>query len=216
MTRVAWRLLVVGILGCTGGADSGPEQEPAADVEIEAPSQVVPLPPMPQVPSPERGRLVAVSAGGRDTLDGAWVARGVRCEHPPVLQVLAETTEVGTLILFHLASVGQLTGSYVVAVTDSGFPPAPAAQMGVHVSTKRGLREFLAIDGTVDLEKLNARTTGRFRVTLVEPDTQDSLRHAGVFLDVPVEASNDRDCEGLAEQSGPPDSALVPLINGGP
>lgn len=204
------------ILGCGGGAESAPQQESGMGEDIETPPSTVPLPPMPQVPSPARGRLVAVSAGGRDTLDGAWVARGVRCARPPVLQVMAGSEEVGTLILFHLGVDGQPTRSYAIAAVDSGFPKPPAAQMGVHVSTERGVRAFRAIDGTVDLEKLNGRTTGRFRVTLVEVDSQDSLRHAGVFLDLPVEPASGRECEGVAELVGPSDSAIVPLNNPGP
>ena len=147
MTRVAWRLLLLGIVGCAGGADSEPPQEPAVGVDVETPPQAMPLPPMPQVPASERGRLVAVSAGGRDTLGGAWVARAVRCERPPVLQVIARNEEVGTLILIHLAVDRQAVGSYTIAAVDSGFPSAPAAQMGVHVSSDLGVRAFRAVDG---------------------------------------------------------------------
>lgn len=139
-----------------------------------------------------------MSAGGTDTLLGSWPARAAACDEPPALQVLAQSQDVGTLILLHLAQPIPDQSSYPVAVPDSGFPSPPAAQVAAQLTMPGSVRAFQAVNGTVELTALDATVSGRFAVTLRETESQDSLRYVGVFEGIPIGRAAAADCAAMA------------------
>jgi hypothetical protein len=123
-----------------------------------------------------------------------------------VVQVVAQDGDLGTILLFHLAPPVWWLDSYPAAMLDSAFPQAPAVQIGVQHTADRSVRAYTAANGTAELEELNGSTSGRFAVTLIEVESQDSLRYVGVFADIPVGRALPEDCAAIAEAVTPADT----------
>ena len=142
---------------------------------------------MPAYPLAERGKLAVQSAGppGTETVARDWVAQAGMCETPPMLQIKAdEAGSGGTLVL--LALPPNKVANYPVTLVAEGLPTPPAAQVGVQVYTRTGSFAYQAQEGSVEVYAFDKTVSGRFAVTLREITSNERIRYAGAFREVPI------------------------------
>lgn len=185
-------LLAAGLtVGCGDRAEENQaEPTPVVPRETDVPFDSLP---MPAVPEPRRGYLVATGAG-MYALDGAWEAQAQMCEDPPMLEVLAEQPGIGTLVLLQLPSDGERLTDYPVAIVEQGAPDPPASQIGVQTFQQGGAHGFQAMEGSVSVYGFDERISGRFTVILREISSNDLQKYAGVFHGIPVAHMSDAEC----------------------
>jgi len=185
-------LLAAGLsVGCGDRAEEDQaEPTPVVPRETDVPFDSLP---MPEVPEPRRGYLVATGAG-MYALDGAWEAQAQMCEDPPMLEVLAEQPGIGTLVLLQLPSDGERLTDYPVALVEQGAPDPPASQIGVQTFQQGGAHGFQAMEGSVSVYGFDERISGRFTVILREISSNDLEKYAGVFHGIPVAHMSDAEC----------------------
>lgn len=169
------------------GACSGGEQRTdAAQPDSAPPAVAESLPPMPAVPEAGAGRLAAISAGGAEPIAGEWPAEAGTCEHPPMLQLVAQDPGKGGTILLLALPAGNPVVRYPVAIVSAGLPTPPAAQVGVNLFRPTGTYSYQAAEGMVDLSSLGRVVSGRFTVTLREINSNKRVQYAGGFREVAV------------------------------
>jgi hypothetical protein len=203
--------LTAGLLAACGGEA---EEQQAAPESADFLDEDAPVPPleMPDYPVQQRGRLVGRAAGPYE-IDGAWEARAGICEDPPMLQVVAQEPGTGTLVLLQLPPEGERVTSYPVALIETGFPEAPASQIGVQLFVGRNSYAFQAMEGDVEVYAFGERVSGRYAVSLREIGSGDTALYAGVFHAVPIEPIPEEQClaaKEAAQQAAPaaePDTA---------
>ncbi len=178
-------------VGCGDRADeSQAEPTPVVPQAADIPFDSLP---MPDVPEPRRGYLVARGAGMYE-LDGAWEAQAQMCEDPAMLEVLAEQPGIGTLVLLQLPPADARLTDYPVAIVEQGAPDPPASQIGVQTFQRGGAHGFQAMEGSVSVYGLDERISGRFTVILREISSNDLQKYAGVFHGVPVAHMSEAEC----------------------
>jgi len=178
-------------VGCGDRTDES-QAEPTPVVPREADISFDSLP-MPDVPEPRRGYLVARGAGMYQ-LDGAWEAQAQMCEDLPMLEILAEQPGMGTLVLLQLPPAGPRLTDYPVAIVEQGAPDPPASQIGVQAFQRGGAHGFQAMEGVVSVYGFDERISGRFTVILREIASNDPQKYAGVFHGIPVAHMTEAEC----------------------
>ena len=171
---------------------------------------------MPDFPSQQRGRLVAVSAGapGGEEINGSWKADAAMCEDPPMMQVIAGEPGIGTLVLLQLPAAEERVARYPIVIVDSGPPPAPAAQIGVQLFRGPASYAYQALEGEVEVYGFGDRVSARFAVKLREIQSDDTVLYAGVFHGVGLQPLPLEQCQAakaaLEELDVPPDTSEAP------
>lgn len=185
------------LLACGPRAAAPPAQEASQDTTDRG------IPADTTYPTPGRGALVAHPVG-RGTLGGEWEARAARCADPRTLQLTARGDSVDLLIVLWLPPDSSAEGPYtVLSPLDSTVAPGTA-----RVAAQRWLYTDLAyraLRGTVWLERLDRRATGRFDLLMDETISHDQTRYLGAFNSVPVDSAPEPVCR-LAPPASP-DSA---------
>ncbi len=174
---------------------------------------------IPTPPPPRRGHLSAEALGIYD-VQGTWPASAGRCEEPRILELMASSEVVATMLLLFLPpEPDSVVGVYrVVTVEDQ--PEPRTARVGLMLTRGRKGFAFLGIDGEVELTGLDGRVSGRFRVTVDEPALAEVLEYAGVFSRIPVGPLSENECRLNADALVPADSvaadtlAVDPLFQG--
>ena len=191
MTRRFPSLAAVLLLAC-GTGDRAPQADSTAVVLDEdavdtAPAPV--LPPMPDHPEQEAGRL-AVTAVGSLELSRSWPARAGRCANPRMVLVVADEPGSGASIMLELPAEGDLTGEYPVRLADStGMVTAPASQLGVQIFGAGTADAYQGSAGAVAVDELtDQRLSGHLAVTLRHLTNNRLAQIAGTFHRVNVEA----------------------------
>lgn len=175
-------LLSLLFAGCQG--KDANKAQPAQPAPTPTPA-VESLPPMPSFPSPARGRLAAQSAGGPAEIKGEWAAEAGVCEQPPMLQVVAQVEGTGTIVLLALPEKNRVT-DYPVTTVGNGLPTPPAAQVGVQVFRKQGPAAYQASEGSVEIYAYEKTVSGRFGVTMRQISSNERIRYAGAFREIPI------------------------------
>jgi hypothetical protein len=194
MTR---RLLVLSTLAClacgsgqrTGDTDSTVAVGAAnADSMAEAAAADTALPPMPDYPRREPGK-VTVAAVGAFELSHSWDARAGRCARPSMVLLIAEEPGSGASVLLDLPASDDLTGTYPVKLADStGVVEPPAAQVGFQFFDVSKADAYQGSAGDVEVRELtDRRLSGRFAVTLRHIANNRRAQVAGTFEHVDVE-----------------------------
>lgn len=180
------------LLGC-GGRAAPPAQRAAQDTARgEAAVDTT-------FPTPRRGTLAAHSAGPGG-LGGEWDARAASCANPRTLQLLARGDTVDLLIVLWLPADSTAAGPYaVVGPLDSTIAPR-IARMGVQRMLYADA-SYRALRGTVWLERLDQRATGRFDVVLDQSVSHDQARYLGAFSAVPVDSAPEPVCRAARQDS---------------
>jgi hypothetical protein len=191
MTRRLPSLAAILLLAC-GAGDRAPEADSSAvafDEDAADTASVPVLPPMPDHPDQESGRL-AVTAVGSLELSRSWPARAGRCANPRMVLVVADEPGSGASIMLELPADGDLTGEYPVRFADStGTVTAPASQLGVQIFGAGTADAYQGSAGAVDVDELtDERLSGRFAVTLRHLTSNRLAQVAGTFHRVNVEA----------------------------
>lgn len=199
-------LALLWVLGCAAlleacGGEPAEETVVADSRDAEAEAPLV----MPDYPEPVRGHLVTRSAGA-DDIAGEWPARAGSCEGFGTLQVVAAREGTGAIFLFYLPPEGAAVSTYPVVPVDSTIPQPPAVRVGVQFLRSRMGDSFGAVDGTVELNVLNRRVSGRFALPLVNMETRDTALYAGVFSEVRVRPWSPLECGTLEESEQPADT----------
>lgn len=202
--RVLMALLAAALtVGCGDRADES-QAEPTPVIPRDSAVPIDSLP-MPDVPEPRRGYLVAAGAGVY-ALDGAWEAQAQMCEDPPMLEVLAEQPGIGTLVLLQLPPADARLTDYPVAMVEQGAPDPPASQIGVQTFQHGGAHGFQAMEGSVSIYGFDERISGRFTVVLREISSNDLQKYAGVFHGIPVAHMSEAECLEWRAALAAPDS----------
>ncbi len=191
MTRRFPSLAAIFLLAC-GTGDRAPQADSTAvafDEDVVDTTPVPALPPMPDHPDQEAGRL-AVTAVGSLELSQSWPARAGRCANPRMVLVVADEPGSGASIVLELPAEGDLTGEYPVRLADStGTVTAPASQLGVQIFAAGTADAYQGSAGAVDVDELtDERLSGRFAVTLRHLTSNRLAQMAGTFHRVNVEA----------------------------
>lgn len=177
---VSFALLATLLLSCGGPEPDGEIVE--MPIDSLAPDTAVVLP---EYPTGQRGRLVAINTG-EFALGGVWEVRGGLCSEPAMLQLMATESGMGTLILLRLPDSGSRLGSYPVTFADSGLPPPPAAQIVVQRHEDDGVKAFQADSGVVEVTEWGDRVSGRLRAVLREINWKDRVGYAAAFRGITV------------------------------
>ncbi len=115
------------------------------------------------------------------------------------------------LLLFLPPEPDSVVGVYrIVTVEDQ--PEPRTARVGLMLMRGRKGFAFLGIDGEVELTGLDARVSGRFRVTVDEPTLAEVLDYAGVFSRIPVGLLLDNECRLNADALVPADSVAADTL----
>jgi hypothetical protein len=171
---------------------------------------------MPDFPAQQRGRMVAVSIGapGGEEMDGSWEAGAAMCEDPPMMQVMAGEPGIGTLVLLQLPPAAERVGRYPIVITESGAPPAPAAQIGIQLFRDPASYAYQAMDGEVEVYGYGDRVSARFAATMREIQSNDTVMYAGVFHGVTLQPLPVEQCAAakaaLEELDAAADTAEAP------
>jgi hypothetical protein len=198
VSAAALSVIAIVATGCSD-RDSGSTSEAPRPVVEEVEPQANDSLVMPEYPDPQRGRLVARSAGLYE-LGGAWEARAGICEDPAMLELVAEQPGIGTLVLLQLPPAEERVTRYPVAIVESGPPQPPASQVGVQVFKASNAHAFQALEGDVEVYAFGERISGRYAVTLREISSDDRAMTAGVFEAVGIERLPDEQCQAVKEQ----------------
>ena len=219
MTRRFLLLATLLTFACTSGeqtddADSTNTavNEDSIEAAIAAEAE---LPPMPDYPGSEAGKL-AVTAVGAFELSHSWPARAGRCARPAMVMIIAEEPGSGATVLLDLPPSGDVTGPYPIKLVDSaGVLAPPASQMGFQFFEATSADAYQGSTGGVDVRELtDRRVSGRFAVTLRHIGNNRRAQVAGTFERVDVEALPIDWCERAAAAR---DSLVpVPDSSGGP
>ncbi len=181
------------LVACGGGAAAPPVEQPSGDTAGLQPAVDT------TYPAPKRGALIAHSAlpGG---LNGEWTPQAALCAAPRSLQLLARGDTVDILLLLWLPADGAATGEYAVpGPLDSTAAPR-TARVGVQRMQYADLA-YRGLSGTVRLERLDRRATGRFDVLLDETVSHERVRYLGVFEGVPVDSAPEALCQPARRDS---------------
>lgn len=185
-------LLSLVVMACRGKeapkADAAQAAPPPTDAVVES------LPPMPAFPSPARGKLAAVSAGAPLEIEGEWKAEAGVCDQPPMLQVVAQVEGTGTIVLLALPEKDRVTDYPIKIATGTGLPAAPASQIGVQVFRKSGPAAYQASEGSVEIYAYEKAVSGRFAVTMRQISSNDRIRYAGAFREIPIKQMDKAYC----------------------
>ncbi len=181
------------LLACGGEAATPPVEQPVHDTADLKPSADT------TYPAPKRGGLAAHSVGPGG-LGGEWIPRAAVCAAPPSLQVLARGDTVDILLVLWLPPGGAATGAYaVLGPLDSTMAPR-TARIGVQRMQYVDLA-YRGLSGTVWLERLDRRATGRFDVVLDEMVSHEQVRYLGVFNAVLVDSGPEPLCRPARRDS---------------
>lgn len=192
MTRRFVALAAILLFPACGSGDR-PEQADSAAVDADAAmadtAAVEELPPMPEPPAQESGRL-AVTAVGALELSRSWPARAGRCANPSMVLLIADEPGSGVSVMLELPSSGSLTGEYPVHFADSaGTVPAPASQLGIQLFEGNTADAYQASAGLVTVDELSdQRLSGHLAVTFRHITSNRLSQVAGRFHRVNVEA----------------------------
>jgi hypothetical protein len=170
---------------------------PALQDSLEAEEQEPLI--MPDYPEPLLGHLVTRAAGA-DEIAGEWPARAGSCEESGTLQVIGEREGTGTILLFFLPPEGDYARSFPVVPVDTTVPEPPAVRVGVQLLRDTRGETFQAIDGTVELAAQDSRVSGRFAISLLNTEANDTALYAGVFSEVRVRPWPPLECPALEEE----------------
>ena len=153
-----------------------------------------------EYPIPRRGHLVTHSAGDL-TIEGSWRVRAGMCDDPAMLELVADESDVGTIILLVLPpDEGDRVTTYPVPPVERAVPPPPAARIGVQVFEGRSASFFQAIDGEVEVHTFGEWLGGRYLVTMWELTTGAEMQYAGVFEGIRIKPLSDEQCIATSEE----------------
>ena len=129
-----------------------------------------------------------------------------RCEKPPILELMASSQGVATMLLLFLPpEPDSVVGVYRVVTLEDQLEPR-TARVGLMLLRGRQGFAFHGIDGEVELTALDGRVSGRFRVTADEPALGEVLEYAGEFSRIPVGLLSENECRLNADALVPADS----------
>jgi len=154
------------------------------------------LPPMPDYPAGERGRLSVVSAGWQP-FSGSWPADAGLCAERGVLELYGG--EVGTGIAILVRFKGALApDTFPVVVVDSLLPDAPAARIGAQLFREPEAFGFQAFSGDLEITEADGEVSGRFASTMREVRLGGLSHYVGTFEAIPVDTLAAEYCGDLA------------------
>jgi hypothetical protein len=182
------------LAACGGGQAGGNPADSAAAAAVDTTPDGMPV-----FPEASPGQF-ALNATPRTDLTSVWRARAGLCERPPFLQVQGNVPGFGALLALSipLDPAGRVA-KYPIVYTDSGIPAPPAALLAVQRVTDKGVFQFQAREGEVDVYAFGRNVSGRISVTLREIATEEPVNVTGVFNAVPVELQSAEYCDKLAE-----------------
>jgi hypothetical protein len=192
MTRRFVALAAILLFTACGSGDR-PEQADSTSIDADAAmadtAAVEELPPMPEPPDQEAGRLVVRAVGALE-LSRSWPARAGRCAHPSMVLLIAEEPGSGVSVMLELPPGGGFTGDYPVQLADSGGTvPAPASQLGIQLFEGNTAEAYQASAGLVTVDELtDQRMSGHLAVTFRHLTSNRLAQVAGRFHRVDVEA----------------------------
>lgn len=140
---------------------------------------------IPSYPEAREGRLVMVS-DGKLAVEGTFEPTAGVCDEPRSLQLIAQSEEIGIILVADLPDTGMVVGSYPMVSVDNDSVPALNARLGIQVFAGGGAFAYQAIEGELALERLDDNVTGRLAGLALEVTTGARFGFAGVFEDVPV------------------------------
>ncbi len=165
----------------------------------------------PTPPPPRRGHLSA-EALGIYNVEGTWPASEGRSEEPRILEFMASSQGVATMLLLFLPpEPDSVVGAYRI-VTLADQPEPRTARVGLMLLRGRQGFAFHGIDGEVELTGLDGRVSGRFRVTVDEPALGEVLEYAGVFSRVSVDLISESECRLNVDALVPADSVVADTL----
>ncbi len=192
------------VLAC-GGNGSPPAQRAGPDTTHGQPAADTTF------PTARPGMLVAHPAE-RGALGGEWAARAARCADPGTLQLLARGDTVDLLIVLWLPRDSAPTGPYtILGPLDSTVSPR-TARMGLQRMLYADL-SYRALRGTVWLESLDQRASGRFDVVLDESISHEQVRYLGRFNGVPVDSAPEPVCQPVRPDSAGTSRGQRPMLD---
>ncbi len=150
-------------------------------------------------PAPRRGALMAHGAAA-GVLGAEWTPEAKVCSGPRSLQLLGLGDTVDILLVLRLPPQGAGTGRYAVL----GPPDSTDLPRTVRVGVQRIQYVDLAyrgLRGTVWLDRLDRRATGRFDMVLQELVSHDEVRYLGAFNAVPVNSAPEPLCRPAPRDS---------------
>jgi len=181
-------------------------------IEAAAAADTV-LPPMPDYPRRETGKVTVIAVGAFE-LTHSWNARAGRCARPSMVLLIAEEPGSGASVLLDLPASEDVTGTYPVKLADSvGVLEPPAAQVGFQFFDVNKADAYQGSAGDVEVRELtDRRLSGRFAVTLRHIANNRRAQVAGTFEHVDIEplpidwcerAAAARDSLAMAGDSAP-------------
>lgn len=193
MTTRALVFLTCFAVACGSGeraADTDSTATAVNEDSLEAAAAAQPeLPPMPDYPARESGKL-RVAAVGAFALSQSWPARAGRCARPSMVMLIAEEPGSGATILLDLPEREDLTGSYPIKLVDSvGVLEPPASQMGFQFFDSTSADAYQGSSGDVEVRELtDQRVSGQLAVTVRHIRNNRLANVSGTFEHVNVEA----------------------------
>jgi hypothetical protein len=198
------------LAGCGTGGEPPEQEESLRDLtqrqQEEEDSR--PLPDMPDYPGADRGQF-AVQAASRSApeIQGLWEGTGLLCVDPPMLQIIGADEETQVLVLLQYSVSGERKTSYPITTTGGSAPTPPASQVGVQLFRGRASYAYQGLDGAVDVSRFDELVSGRFAVNLRDITSNDTVRLAGAFRDVPFDFVPEEEClRAKAAMEEAPDS----------
>jgi hypothetical protein len=192
MTRLHVFLVILAAAACVPGDRPAATDSTAVALDDDAVDSAIAaeavLPPMPDLPRSEDGKLV-ITAVGAFEMQHAWPARAGRCARPRMVLLIAEETGSGASVLLELPASGDLTGMYPVKFADSaGVVEAPAAQIGLQFFDATTADAYQGSTGEVQVRDLtDRRLSGQFSITVRHIASNRLAQVAGTFERVDVE-----------------------------
>ena len=186
-------LLAAALLGCSPLEETDPviqEKEPGTTRRT-----IEELPPMPQYPLAQTGKLVVVSDGDF-SVQKSWPAQAGFCAGGMLVELYAEGDSSGTVVVLQHPE-SDVAGQYPVLLADSVAEHERAARIGVQVFAGTEAFGFQAFMGSLEVTGFGEKATGRFTSTLSEIGSGVLTRYVGVFHEVPVKPFSDEYCAGL-------------------
>ena len=200
-------LFLIVVIGCNA------EIEPETETGIPGPAEPArslltlgQLPPMPDYPRPRDRHLVVVSDGDF-TIDRVWEAEAGVCATAYNMELYAEDDSSGTVIVAYYPD-GDLEGTYPISLVDSVVIGERAALVGVQIFREREAFGFQAIDGSLEIQAVGEKLTGRFTATVQEVQSQVLTRYVGVFGNVELRDLSSEYCGNLEHEPRPIEDAV--------
>jgi len=175
-----WWWVAAALVAC-GGQVAPQEDEEVGAVEV-APRDTTPVA-MPEFPEGVEGHLTVRSSArqAENRFAGSWPAQVGVCREPTVLQLVARSDSLGTILFVGPAPDGAMVGEYQVVDGREGVPDTATARIGLQTFGRGRPRGLRAMSGTVALLRADSILAGRFTAAFSEDRFRDSILVAASF-----------------------------------